>query len=983
MTYTDRLFSSDINQPLAGILVNDDLLMSPSSDKTVEPITSASPGQNKTRREKPDKNQKLDKSDTQVFSNSDSNSNIDYLRINNFSGINQRINNTSSKEKPQVYNLALSDEETGMLASEVSNDLLVMHLKFEQTSGTQITDSSPSGNNKGELRNGATFNNVGATFGNVVSFDGGNDYIYVNDSNKINLGTYAKRTISLWFKVNNKNISNRKQVIYEEGGSGRGFNIYVYNGRLYVGAWNNPTSQSNWQGTYLSTSAISSNQWHHVILVLDAQPGVKTLQSGVLRAYLDGVKFGTGKGSQVWSHGDDIGIGGINQNTQFHDGDKQGTATHTLAGSVDEVRVYNRALTDAEIAALATQASGTTNTTNTVPVALSDTATTNEDTPITILASNLLANDTDANGDLLKIIGVSNATNGTAVLNSNGNVTFNPTANFSGNASFQYTINDSRGGKATATVTVSVLEQPEPPTTSVQIGTNLNGINDWSTQLPFLDGFKSSRRWITHNKSTWNTNESDKLNLDANGWVKSLPNAGDGLQYTSVGTLLYREIGDRYPGGKYVVLYDGEGTIEYSFDAKKDWAASSPRRDVIDVTPSDSGIWVKITATDPNKTGNYLRNIRVIPATYENSYQSQIFNPDFINKVNDFSAFRFMDWMETNNSSQSQWSNRPTPQTVSYAQRGSPVEIMVELANQTDTDPWFCMPHMATDEYVTNFATYVRDHLESGRKVYVEYSNEVWNWGFGQSQWVLQQAKNEWSSSNDSDYAKKVNWFSRRTTQITQIWDRVFGANKERVIGVMGAQAANVWVAQQALSYDWTTTPLSHADYGIDAIAIAPYFAQYIGNPENASQVESWTYDSDGGLNKLFDEITKGGVLSNGPQGGSLQQSYDWIQKHVALAKQENLQLVAYEGGQHLAGMNGVENNAAINKLFIDANRDARMGDIYREYFQKWFELGGGLFVNYSDIAKPSMWGSWGLLEYANQSSSPKYDAIMDIIHSS
>jgi hypothetical protein len=128
---------------------------------------------------------------------------------------------------------------------------------------------------------------------------------------------------------------------------------------------------------------------------------------------------------------------------------------------------------------------------------------------------------------------------------------------------------------------------------------------------------------------------------------------------------------------------------------------------------------------------------------------------------------------------------------------------------------------MATDEYVTNFVTYVRDHLESGRKVYVEYSNEVWNWGFGQSQWVLQQAKNEWSSSNDSDYAKKVNWFSRRTTQITQIWDRVFGANKERVIGVMGAQAANVWVAQQALSYDWTTTPLSHADYGIDAIASA------------------------------------------------------------------------------------------------------------------------------------------------------------------
>jgi len=61
-----------------------------------------------------------------------------------------------------------------------------------------------------------------------------------------------------------------------------------------------------------------------------------------------------------------------------------------------------------------------------------------------------------------------------------------------------------------------------------------------------------------------------------------------------------------YPGGKYVVLYEGEGTIEYKFDARKDEAASTSGRDVIDVNPSDKGIHLIITATDPNNTGNYI-----------------------------------------------------------------------------------------------------------------------------------------------------------------------------------------------------------------------------------------------------------------------------------------------------------------------------------------------------------------------------------------
>jgi hypothetical protein len=348
------------------------------------------------------------------------------------------------------------------------------------------------------------------------------------------------------------------------------------------------------------------------------------------------------------------------------------------------------------------------------------------------------------------------------------------------------------------------------------------------------------------------------------------------------------------------------------------------------------------------------------------------FNPEFIEKTDRFDTLRYLDWMKTNDSKDKSWSDRPTV-GPSYDKDGVPVEVMVDLANQTDTNPWFTIPHQATDDYVTKFAQYVKNNLEPGLKVYVEYSNEVWNGRFAQSQWVQQQGQKEWGGKA-SPADLRNDWYSKRTTEITQIWDRVFGADKERVIGVMAAHAANVGVAQRELSYEWADKPLSNEEYGIDAIAISPYFGYYLGLPENASQVQNWTED------QLFDELTQGGVLQGGPEGGALQQTYGWISDHVRLANQEGLPLISYEGGQHLVGVGPQENNKALTDLFIEANRDPRIGQIYQQFIQKWSDLGGGLFVHLNDIGEPSKYGSWGALENTEQDNSPKYDALTSFI---
>jgi Ca2+-binding RTX toxin-like protein len=92
---------------------------------------------------------------------------------------------------------------------------------------------------------------------------------------------------------------------------------------------------------------------------------------------------------------------------------------------------------------------------NQPPVANPDSATTAQNTAVTIAASTLLANDTDANGDSLSLTGVSNPVNGSVTF-SNGNVIFTPSTNFTGNASFDYSISDGKSGTSSALVSVAV-----------------------------------------------------------------------------------------------------------------------------------------------------------------------------------------------------------------------------------------------------------------------------------------------------------------------------------------------------------------------------------------------------------------------------------------------------------------------------------------------------------------------------------------------
>src|SRR5262249_31334165 len=100
----------------------------------------------------------------------------------------------------------------------------------------------------------------------------------------------------------------------------------------------------------------------------------------------------------------------------------------------------------------------TVNHDNHPPLAADDSATAAYNGPVTI---NVLANDSDPDGDALTVTEVSLPAHGSAVINADGTLTYTSNPDFSGTDTFSYTVSDGQGGTASAIVTVTVVDPPD------------------------------------------------------------------------------------------------------------------------------------------------------------------------------------------------------------------------------------------------------------------------------------------------------------------------------------------------------------------------------------------------------------------------------------------------------------------------------------------------------------------------------------------
>jgi hypothetical protein len=147
-------------------------------------------------------------------------------------------------------------------------------------------------------------------------------------------------------------------------------------------------------------------------------------------------------------------------------GPTNGTITVNADGTVDYTHDGSETVADSFIYTIDDASGATSNTgfvsltitpVNDAPIAGNDNLATNQGAPLTIRPlTDLLVNDTDAEGNLLTITGFTQPANGTVVNNGNGTWTYTPNPTFSGVDSFTYTADDGNGGTDTATLNITV-----------------------------------------------------------------------------------------------------------------------------------------------------------------------------------------------------------------------------------------------------------------------------------------------------------------------------------------------------------------------------------------------------------------------------------------------------------------------------------------------------------------------------------------------
>lgn len=158
--------------------------------------------------------------------------------------------------------------------------------------------------------------------------------------------------------------------------------------------------------------------------------------------------------------------------------------------------------------------------------------------------------------------------------------------------------------------------------------------------------------------------------------------------------------------------------------------------------------------------------------------------------------------------------------------------LIAKIIQRSGRNAWINVPHLASDDYINKFATFLKANIPLNRIIYVEYSNEVWNTFFEQGKYATTKATNLGLSNYHKFYAK-------RSAEIFNIFNTVFGNGSPRLKFVVSFQAVSKWVADQILSttvtFNGATTSLSAV---ASVIASAPYYdCGSIGNAVNTAFV--------------------------------------------------------------------------------------------------------------------------------------------------
>ncbi len=287
----------------------------------------------------------------------------------------------------------------------------------------------------------------------------------------------------------------------------------------------------------------------------------------------------------------------------------------------------------------------------------------------------------------------------------------------------------------------------------LEVGMNLGSFSDYNPDVFFADAIKSSR---TFYKTTTVDLNADDANKDANGWP---------TEDFKCAVFSGLKTGETH--GTYKLYFNGQATLSgtgvtitgKTWDAAKNLTTANVQA----VLGTVDFININFTSTKKLSTsavGTGVTNIKLMrpdaPGSATAYDTTVVWNPQFLAAIAPFTTLRTLGTTLTNGGQTDTDWDAATVRPWSYATQNpsgsltkkgkTPWEGVLQLANAANKDLWINIPHMATDAYIMNLlklfkygsdgngnpyssiqANPVVAPLKPTLKLYLEYSNEIWN----------------------------------------------------------------------------------------------------------------------------------------------------------------------------------------------------------------------------------------------------------------
>ena len=488
-----------------------------------------------------------------------------------------------------------------------------------------------------------------------------------------------------------------------------------------------------------------------------------------------------------------------------------------------------------------------------------------------------------------------------------------------------------------------------------RIGANLADISNFSSQIIYVDVMHASSEWIAAPADDLSIFEVEgaMIPLGVNNYPTHSPfEFNNQMLLPHVAVLNSQPEGIRYPSGEYTLIFEGQGEIMVRWDVGGgSFTADDPAvPHTFQVEPSNLGLNLVIMQSDANDP---VRNIRLVLPGFADVYETEPFHPDFLSLLEPFDVLRFMKPLAVEENTVVEWEDRTQVDNYTYVtddteriRFGMPYEHIILLANSQQQDVWINVPPFANDEYIQEMAALFADQLDEGIHLHIEFSNESWNTLYPVTRaHMIEQGRQ--MGFGDDELEANMRYHHFRSFQIWKEFEKAFDERSDQIVKVLGSWS---FVDAGRISIDAIKDPMINPD-GIlpDGIAVAVYMGiETVDQMIADFGVGNFTAD------QLLDR---------------LEQTYeqdidDFMPQFEFWADSTGIELMAYEGGQHLSIGNFGENPEVVAEVVAEANRSERLGTLYCNLFDKWYdEYNGGLFMSFVLAESYGLGGSFGILE--------------------